>query len=341
MANLGPNLSQRLSQSQTLALTPAMQLKLKLWQMNLLELSQTIERELGENPLLELLEDGDEVPTLEALEEGHDSEVEPQAQEGVELPEGVDSVDLGPLLGRRRRPGPGGFPRGGHLPGPGDRDRRRELLGHRTAAHQQPARGRAHQLGGPAEQHRDPPGAPPGPALPDPGRGRPPGAHAHGSAHRPRGRQGLPAGGPRPGRRVHPGGTGRGTGHRPGPAAGAAGHPPGVRPLGGGLLHRAGEPPAPAAPRRRRAGRPGRADHPGPLRPAHPARQRQAAQGHRLHRGGPGRGPGAAAPPAPGPGPGLRSGKRAGGEARRGGAAAATTTPGRSTSTTRPCRGCG
>ena len=47
MANLGHNLSQRLSQSQTLALTPAMQLKLKLWQMNLLELSQTIERELG------------------------------------------------------------------------------------------------------------------------------------------------------------------------------------------------------------------------------------------------------------------------------------------------------
>lgn len=98
MANLGPNLSQRLSQSQTLALTPAMQLKLKLWQMNLLELSQTIERELGENPLLELLEDGDEVPTLEALEEGRDSEVvETAAQEGVELPEGVDSVDLGPL----------------------------------------------------------------------------------------------------------------------------------------------------------------------------------------------------------------------------------------------------
>ena len=73
MANLGHNLSQRLAQSQTLALTPAMQLKLKLWQMNLLELSQTIERELGENPLLELLEDGDETPTLEALEGGHDS----------------------------------------------------------------------------------------------------------------------------------------------------------------------------------------------------------------------------------------------------------------------------
>ncbi|MDR3669937.1 MAG: RNA polymerase factor sigma-54, partial [Holophaga sp.] len=105
MANLGPNLSQRLSQSQTLALTPAMQLKLKLWQMNLLELSQTIERELGENPLLELQEDGDEVPTLEALEEGHDSEVVdnapaqdgPEAQDGAELPEGTDSVDLGPL----------------------------------------------------------------------------------------------------------------------------------------------------------------------------------------------------------------------------------------------------
>ena len=74
MANLGPNLSQRLFQSQTLALTPAMQLKLRLWQMNLLELSQTIERELEENPLLELVE-GDETPTLEAIEEGHDSEV--------------------------------------------------------------------------------------------------------------------------------------------------------------------------------------------------------------------------------------------------------------------------
>ena len=101
MANLGPNLSQRLTQSQTLALTPAMQLKLKLWQMNLLELSQTIERELEENPLLELVEDGDEVPTLEAIEEGRDSEVaesgEGPAQEGVELPEGADTVDLGPM----------------------------------------------------------------------------------------------------------------------------------------------------------------------------------------------------------------------------------------------------
>lgn len=48
----GPNLSQRLYQSQTLALTPSMQLKLKLWQMNLQELSQTVERELEENPLL-------------------------------------------------------------------------------------------------------------------------------------------------------------------------------------------------------------------------------------------------------------------------------------------------
>lgn len=101
MVNLGPNLSQRLTQSQTLALTPAMQLKLKLWQMNLLELSSTIERELEENPLLELVEDGDEVPSLEAIEEGRDSEVveflETQAQEGAELPEGSDTVDLGPM----------------------------------------------------------------------------------------------------------------------------------------------------------------------------------------------------------------------------------------------------
>ena len=98
----GPFLSQRLAQSQTLALTPAMQLKLKLWQMNLQELSQTIERELEDNPLLELAEDADEVPTLEAIEEGRDSEVtegtSEQMSEGVELPEGVDTVDLGPLL---------------------------------------------------------------------------------------------------------------------------------------------------------------------------------------------------------------------------------------------------
>ena len=99
----GPNLTQRLSQSQTLALTPSMQLKLKLWQMNLQELSQTVERELEENPLLELAEEGDEIPTLEALEEGHDSDVSQDAQdavaqEGTELPEGVDTVDLGPML---------------------------------------------------------------------------------------------------------------------------------------------------------------------------------------------------------------------------------------------------
>lgn len=99
MAMLGHNLSQRLSQSQTLALTPAMQLKLKLWQMNLLELSQTMERELEENPLLELIEEGEETPTLEAIEGGHDSEMgeSAPAQEGAEVPEGADTVDLGPL----------------------------------------------------------------------------------------------------------------------------------------------------------------------------------------------------------------------------------------------------
>ncbi len=98
----GPFLSQRLAHSQTLALTPAMQLKLKLWQMNLQELSQTVERELEDNPLLELAEDADEVPTLEAIEEGRDSDVTEgsaeQMADGVELPEGVDTVDLGPLL---------------------------------------------------------------------------------------------------------------------------------------------------------------------------------------------------------------------------------------------------
>jgi RNA polymerase sigma-54 factor len=94
----GPFLSQRLAQSQTLALTPAMQLKLKLWQMNLQELTETVERELEENPLLELSEDGDEVPTLEAIEEGRDSEVTDQSMEGGEVPEGTDTMDLGPLM---------------------------------------------------------------------------------------------------------------------------------------------------------------------------------------------------------------------------------------------------
>jgi RNA polymerase sigma-54 factor len=94
----GPFLSQRLAQSQTLALTPAMQLKLKLWQMNLQELSQTVERELEENPLLELAEDSDEVPTLEAIEEGRDSEVSDGPMDPAnEVPEGTDTVDLGPL----------------------------------------------------------------------------------------------------------------------------------------------------------------------------------------------------------------------------------------------------
>lgn len=93
----GPFLSQRLSQSQTLALTPAMQLKLKLWQMNLLELGQTIEKELEENPLLELAEPGDEVPTLEALQEGRDSEVS-EVGPG-EVPEDAQTVDLDALPG--------------------------------------------------------------------------------------------------------------------------------------------------------------------------------------------------------------------------------------------------
>jgi RNA polymerase sigma-54 factor len=100
MATLGHNISQRLSQSQTLALTPAMQLKLKLWQMNIQELTQTIEEELEANPLLEVPDDLTEAPTAEALAEGRDSEVPEDlvTMEGIELPEGVDSLDLGPML---------------------------------------------------------------------------------------------------------------------------------------------------------------------------------------------------------------------------------------------------
>jgi len=102
MATLGHHLTQRpnLAQSQHLALTPAMQLKLRLWQMNLQELTQTIEEELEVNPLLEVPDDLTETPTTEALMAGRDSETIDDAPvlEGIELPEGVDSVDLGPLL---------------------------------------------------------------------------------------------------------------------------------------------------------------------------------------------------------------------------------------------------
>ena len=90
----GPLLSQRLAQSQTLALTPAMQLKLRLWQMNLQELSETIERELEENPLLELTESGDEVPTLEAIEEGRDSDV---AEDAGEAPDAAEGLEASPM----------------------------------------------------------------------------------------------------------------------------------------------------------------------------------------------------------------------------------------------------
>jgi RNA polymerase sigma-54 factor len=66
--------------------------------MNLQELSQTVERELEENPLLELAEDSDEVPTLEAIEEGRDSEVSDGPMDPAnEVPEGTETVDLGPL----------------------------------------------------------------------------------------------------------------------------------------------------------------------------------------------------------------------------------------------------
>ena len=99
MATLGHNLSQRLAQSQTLAMTPAMQLKLKLWKMNLQELTQAIEEELGANPLLEVTDDLSEMPTAEALADGRDTDAvdEAPALEGVEVPEGTESVDLGPL----------------------------------------------------------------------------------------------------------------------------------------------------------------------------------------------------------------------------------------------------
>jgi len=102
MANLGHNISQtpNLRLGTTLALTPAMQLKLKLWQMNIQELSQAIEEELEKNPLLEVPDDLSEVPTAGDLEEGRESEVLDEAPiaEGVEVPEGTESVDLGPLI---------------------------------------------------------------------------------------------------------------------------------------------------------------------------------------------------------------------------------------------------
>lgn len=96
MANLSPQISHRLTHSQNLALTPAMQLKLKLWQMNIQELSQTVEQALMDNPLLEQLEDGDEIPTLESLEEGRESDVldngSSASNSDGDAPEGADST---------------------------------------------------------------------------------------------------------------------------------------------------------------------------------------------------------------------------------------------------------
>ena len=98
MANLGPNLSQRLSQSQTLALTPAMQLKLKLWQMNLLELSQTIERELGRTRSWSSRRTGTKCPPWRPWRRATIRRWwRPPLRRGRRLPEGTDSVDLGPL----------------------------------------------------------------------------------------------------------------------------------------------------------------------------------------------------------------------------------------------------
>ena len=100
MATIGPNISPRLVQGPNLALTPDMQLKLKLWQMNIQELAQRIDEELEVNPLLEVADDLSDAPTEEALFEGRDSEVPDDSPtlEGIELPEGMDSVDLGPIL---------------------------------------------------------------------------------------------------------------------------------------------------------------------------------------------------------------------------------------------------
>jgi RNA polymerase sigma-54 factor len=100
MATLGHNLSQRVTQKTSLSLNTAMQLKINLWQMNIQELTQAIEKELEENPLLEVPDDLAEAPTQEALSEGRDSEVPEDLPtlDGIELPEDVNSVDLGPLL---------------------------------------------------------------------------------------------------------------------------------------------------------------------------------------------------------------------------------------------------
>jgi len=102
MATLGHNISHRqtVDQRTGVVLNAAMQLKLRLWKMNIQELAQAIEKELEENPLLEVPDDLTEAPTEEALLEGRDSEVpdDPPTLDGVELPEDVTSVDLGPLM---------------------------------------------------------------------------------------------------------------------------------------------------------------------------------------------------------------------------------------------------
>jgi len=100
MATLGHNISQRLSPDQRTVLNRIMQLKIKLWQMNLQGLTEAIEKELEDNPMLEVPDDLTETPTAEELFDGTDTEVVdgPPTIDGVEVPEDINSVDLGPLI---------------------------------------------------------------------------------------------------------------------------------------------------------------------------------------------------------------------------------------------------
>ena len=80
-----------LRQSQTLVMTPQLQQAIKLLQLSNVELSEYIEKELEQNPLLE--REDDTVNGIEVADEATSAEQETDLTQGVE-----ESIDLDPAV---------------------------------------------------------------------------------------------------------------------------------------------------------------------------------------------------------------------------------------------------
>ncbi len=82
-----PMLKQELSlkQTQKLVMTPEMQQSMHMLQMPLLELKETIEQELVENPMLELKKETDTVNTEDSIEESLDAHIKEEPEQFAKL----------------------------------------------------------------------------------------------------------------------------------------------------------------------------------------------------------------------------------------------------------------